>query len=468
MFNFSCANIKTNAPLFPCRKQLIGTSQLKKIFIGIRLTCFLLSWFAAINSVFFSSSDSFIVYAGTLSFGVFLVLTVFELKFQSFFILLLLLSIATLLLPSVPTGQELLNGGEYILVFAGLIPTMALVRATAVRMDAVKHSQALLFKLPNKLALSGFQVYAHFFGSVINTGVFAMLSSAIPPSSTEQNRVHFALATLRGMVTSATWSPFFVAFVVGQVYVDSFSAWLALPLGLMISLTFMIISIFLFSKKTTLNDFGRATECLKPVLNYLVLIMILVLFCAILFNLTALSAIITVMPILVSAYLISTKKQVKSILIDTLEHMKRSTDDVVIISAAMLVGFFVTNQPDSSLILSDLGLSKLPTWSILIFIPMVMSSLSLFGIHPVISSTVLLSVYTAEQFEINHTLIMQAHLIGWSTGTMCSIASLSVITCSNLFRTSNVKLCFGSNTAATLIFGFSGGSLLTLIHLLLY
>lgn len=350
------------------------------------------------------------------------------------------------------------------MIFAGLIPTMGLVRSTAIRMESVKKSQKLLSNLPKNQFASGFQITAHFFGAVINTGVFAMLAAAMPPNCNSIYRQVAAQASLRGMASSATWSPFFVAFIVGQVYIDGVSAWLGLAVGLLIGLSFTVISILVLNKHINLIKLKASLNCLYPVASTLLTIIILIIGAATIFGLTALSAVIIVMPILVGFYFIKTPSDTNPIMRETLAYLRTSVDDVVIISIAMLVGFFVTNSPETLGKLSALSFFAIPNWSVLIFIPVTMAVASFIGIHPVISSTVLLSVFTSEGFTIAKPLIMQAHLIGWCTGTMSSIASLSVITCSNLFKTPTWKLCFGVNTYTTIVFALLGGSTLSILN----
>ena len=57
---------------------------------------------------------------------------------------------------------------------------------------------------------------------------------------------------------------------------------------------------------------------------------------------------------------------------------------------------------------------------------------------------------------------MQAHLLGWATGTMSSIASLSVITCSTLYRVSGRDLAMGDNMITAFGYALMGGILLSL------
>ena len=75
--------------------------------------------------------------------------------------------------------------------------------------------------------------------------------------------------------------------------------------------------------------------------------------------------------------------------------------------------------------------------------------------------------FTSSFFNIEPYLIMQAHLIGWCTGTLCSMASLSVITCSNLFKVPSHKVAFGVNVYVVLGFSLLGGAFLSIINQLI-
>ena len=160
---------------------------------------FVISWFAAITSILWSSNKNFLIDIGTISFSIFLILTLTLIKRQSIFILIFLLAVYTITVRELPDLPDIIQAVKHILIFAGLIPTMGLVRATAQKLNNVKRSQELLSRLPKDSFGSGFQIAAHFFGSVINTGVFAMLAAAMPPKSNFQYRKLTAEAVLRGM-----------------------------------------------------------------------------------------------------------------------------------------------------------------------------------------------------------------------------------------------------------------------------
>ena len=65
-------------------------------------------------------------------------------------------------------------------------------------------------------------------------------------------------------------------------------------------------------------------------------------------------------------------------------------------------------------------------------------------------------------------LLVQAHLIGWGTGTMSSVASLSVISCAGLYGVPTRKLVFGQNLVIAFIYAIGGGLFLSLLNLLFW
>ncbi len=435
-----------------------------KIFINIRLFFFFVSWLAAVCSILWSSKQNFLVELGVYAFGFFMLLALPFLRKQNMLIIVILLLSMFLLFPRLPNLKEIFEGGKFILIFAGLIPTMGLVKAAAKQNQNIKKTQVLLNKLPPHYSTSGLQITGHVFGAIINTGVFPILAASIPQSSNYHFRKASAEAAIRGMSSSAIWSPFFVAFAVGQTYIDSTSAWLALAIGLIIALIYSMTSILVTNPNINANAFIKSLECLKPILPQLSFIVILIVGSAIFFNLPAISAVILTMPILITIFCLTEHRVTAKIISDTSNSMRNNVDDVVIISLAMFIGYFVTKNDSSILNVLIVNLKSLPDWSILILIPFFMTIFSIFGIHPVITSTLLLTSFTSADFDINPILIMQSHLIGWCTGTMSSIVSLSVITCSNLFSIPSHKLAFGPNIYSVLLFSLLGGSFLSLLN----
>ena len=433
----------------------------------IRLFFLFIAWFSAIMNVVFGQTVFTFGYVGVLSLICFFVLTFRSLKKESNFIILLLLLVAFIMLDRIPSFEEFLTGGRFILVFSALLPTMILVRSVSIEVERVKISQNLLKNLPTQISTSGFQIASHFFGSVINTGTFSILSGALPEDCDKDYRKSIAEACLRGMNTSATWSPFFVAFAVGQAFIDRTNSLIAIGFGVFIGLLFNLISLPIFANGLTFKQIKLSLACLSPVVPILSLIMFSVLTVSLIFDFTALSAVVLVMPIMIFIYSVFNFKNISKIYYNSKSWLLNTSDDIIVISIAMLIGHLISHSNtinDYNFLFNSL---ILPAWSILAFTPFIITLFSFIGIHPIITSTIALSLLSSGQAEIHPALIMQAHLVGWAGGTMSSVASLSILTCSNLFQVESIKLAFGPNLLTAVIFSLSSGLLLSFINLFL-
>jgi len=144
--------------------------------------------------------------------------------------------------------------------------------------------------------------------------------------------------------------------------------------------------------------------------------------------------------------------------------MTETADDIIIISMAMLIGYLATKTGALAFFVSSIYSGNITGWFALIVTPLVMMLVSIIGIHPVISGTALLGIFSGGVVEAHPALLMQAHLIGWGAGTMPSVVSLSVITCAKLFNVSSLKLSFGQNLWISFVYALVGGILLSLLN----
>ena len=200
------------------------------------------AWLAALTQVVFGSASHVWVDIGVIGFVGFVILTLPRLRRDTVLILLVLVVVGWFLLDHRRTADEWWAAGRYVLIFTALLPTMALVRATASTMPSVRRTQQSLAQLPASASASGFHLAANIFGSVINTGSLAILSAAVPPDADAERRRLAAESALRGMVTAAAWSPFFVAFAIGQTFTDNASSWIGLGIGAVTTILFAAVS----------------------------------------------------------------------------------------------------------------------------------------------------------------------------------------------------------------------------------
>ena len=81
--------------------------------------------------------------AAVLIFLAILLLSMVRLRRQSLMILLALITIGWLILPQLPSVDQLRQAGSFVLIFACLLPTLTLVRATALTMPSVLDTNPL-------------------------------------------------------------------------------------------------------------------------------------------------------------------------------------------------------------------------------------------------------------------------------------------------------------------------------------
>ena len=188
---------------------------------------------------------------------------------------------------------------------------------------------------------------------------------------------------------------------------------------------------------------------------------------AVLFGLTALAAVVCAMPFLVLLQMFRKPGKIPQIITETKTALHNVADDVIVISAAMMVAFLVNKYNNINDIMQMLYPDMLPGWVALMSTPLLVAIASVFGVHPVITSTTLLAMFSGGGADVHPALLVQAHLIGWGAGTMSSVASLSVLTCATLYRVPIRQLVFGPNIICGFGFAALGGAALAAINMLI-
>lgn len=434
---------------------------------NLRLGLLTIAWGAALVTILSGQAHGFAATCGAGALGLFILLTLPRLRRDSLIILAMLGVVMLFILDDVPSFEDMISGGERVLIFAALLPTMALVRATAMTMPSVHATQERLGRLPPVASAGGLQLAAHVFGGIINTGAFALLSAALPPDSDTHRRRIAAEAAIRGMVASSAWSPFFVAFAIGQIFVAPVYAWMAIALGTVSAFLFMVVTIIGLDRGFKGTELRQSLACLGPVASRLAAVLAAVLLVAVVLELTALSAVVTVMPLLVLIQMLRHRTMISVIIADTRDAMNKTADDIVVITAAMLVAFFAISSASLASMVAGIYSDVIPGWIALPAVPIMMMLLSVFGIHPVITSTTLLAIFSGGGADVHPALLVQAHLVGWGAGTMSSVASLSVLSCATLYRVPTRQLVFGANIVSGFGYAIVGGVGLAVINMLI-
>jgi hypothetical protein len=364
-------------------------------------------------------------------------------------VICLLLISTWLILPELPNEEALWKAGNFFIIFSAFLPSLWLLRSTAITMPSVAKTQKLLSELTSTKILSGLQVTSHILGGVLNIGTFPLLSSVMPKNTKMKMRQAAGEASIRGMNTAVLWSPFFVSFAVGQLYLPINSAWIGISFGLIVAILFNLISMKLFIGNLTFQYLLQSLTCVKPIFSRLLILAGSVLFVGYIFNKTALSAIVIVIPILVIIQIIRRPETRNSIFKNLANLMKNSGDEMLLISVSMFIGSLLSGSIEiQHFITTNIG-DDFPFWLMIIFLPIVVWVFSLLGVHPIITSAPILLLFGPLLSPWEAAFLMQAHLIGWCAGTASSFTSLSVLTTSENFKIPILKLVIGPNLIAT-------------------
>ena len=388
-------------------------------------------------------------------------------RFTTKIIICVLFSATYLILQDLPSEESFWKAGNFFIIFSAFLPSLWLLRSTAITMPSVAKTQNLLSNLVSTKILSGIQVTSHVLGGVINIGTFPLLSAVIPKNAKYKMRQSSGEAAIRGMNTAVLWSPFFVSFAVGQLYLPSQSAWLGIIFGLLVALLFNLISIRFLIGKFSLNYIIEAISCVKPIFPRLLILSISVLAVGQIFNKTALNAIVIVIPFLVIVQMLRRPETTKSIISNLNNLILKSGDEMLLISVSMFLGSILSGSAEIQNFMSNNIGNNFPFWAMIILLPLIVWIFGLIGIHPIITSAPILSLFGPLLSVWEASFLMQAHLIGWCAGTATSFTSLSVLTTAENFRLHISKLVLGPNLFANGFLTFIGAILLITLNYLL-
>ena len=395
-----------------------------------------------------------------------LLLSAMRLRLQSVIILLALLLIGWLILPALPSVDQLLEAGSFVLIFACLLPTLTLVRATALTMPSVMETQRRLGRLPAKASASGLQLASHVLGGVMNIGAFALIATSLPQTAGLERRQVAAEAALRGMNGAVLWSPFFISFAVADIYLPPGISFGAIMLGLVTAGLFFLVTSALAAPAGERFAVLDAMQPLRPIIPRLLVAVSAVILLSLVTGFTALLAVVTTMPLLCVIQMFRRPQTAKQIAQTFWSLQKGSGDELVIISTSMVIASLAADTPLLSMMLDGLFGQAPAIWLMIWGLPILVWLASIFGVHPVISAAPLLAYFAPSLTVFDAIFVMQAHMIGWAAGTMTSFSSLSVVLVGELFKLPTSILSVGRNLWASGGLAFMGGGLWSTVWLL--
>ena len=405
--------------------------------------------------------------AAIISFFCFIGVSASLMRRSSYVIIAILLGMGILIIPQWPDQHIIAKAAQFVLVFGCLVPILALVRATATTMPSVEKTQNRIGELPANATSSGLQLTSHMLGGVLNIGTFALISASLPETASKDRRKIAAEATLRGMNAAVVWSPFFVSFAVAATYIPMENAYLAIIAGLVTAILFFCGSLIAPAYATGKIDLLASLRPLAPIASRLMVIFFTVICVGMVFDLTALLAVILTMPLLCLVQMYRRPDFIPDIWHAFSHYQKTGGDELVIISTSMIIAVFASDSAVLSGLLQAIWGEQPQIWMMVFVLPIVVWGASIAGVHPVISSAPLLAFFAPALTNFDAIFILQAHMIGWAAGTMTSFSSMSVMTVAEHFHLRPLSLAFGQNLFYSAALAIGGGGLWAVIYLVL-
>lgn len=405
--------------------------------------------------------------AAAATLGAVVLLSMLDARRETWMVVGLIAGLGTVLLGLGADPAEVLHGLDRSLVFAALLPTLALTRAVARGMASVRAAQHRIAGLPARWAGIGLLFGAHAFGVMLNTGAFALMGAVIPDSAGPEDRRTAALAALRGMNIVALYSPFLVGFAVAYTYLPAVPVWQIFALGGALAACGLAIALLMFARPLSLPGVRAGLGCLAPIALPMGGAGVLVVLASQVLPVSPLGAVLAVMPVLAALYLASRPHRIAPVLAETRDAMSRLGDDLAIVSAAMMLGTLAETAPPIREVVAPWIAAHLPPWAAFGATAASMVGLATAGIHPMISGTVMMAALAGSGLAIADLPLMAAMLFGWGVGSMNSISSLSLVTAARMFGARPLGLAIGPNLRFALVFGLFTTAVLTALNAVL-
>lgn len=345
-------------------------------------------------------------------------------------------------------------GIEKTLIFVAFLCTIVLLRATADQRSEIAAARAMFTALDRNQRGGGVLIGSHVLGSVLIVGVFAVLAPILGRDAPEDERRTVALSAIRGMSLAVLWSPFFVGMAVASHYLPSVRLWQIMPLGLGFAALGLLIAYFMFNRAGGPGSLWRSLASLGPILPPVAVAALVVAVLTAVTPLTTLYALVFGMPVLCIAVLLATGPGKLGAgargLASGIGHLG---PEICLLTLAVTLGVVLEDALGRTAILAWLiGLQLAPLAIIAVMIGgMVLAGLA--AIHPIVTGSIFLVLFTSFQTGVADLVLMQAMLFGWALGTMNSLASVSIATGSAMFGIAPERLVVRGNLILIVVFG---------------
>lgn len=350
-------------------------------------------------------------------------------------------------------------------IFPAFLATIVLLRATADQRPEIRTARRLFAGIDKDEQSGGIVVGSHLIGVILQVGVFAILAPILGRDASLAERRRVFLVAVRGMAMVPLWSPFVVGMAVATEYLPDVPLWQIMALGLALVALGMLLSVTVFDRSGGPGSIWRALKTLGPIVPPVAIAALLVIGMTTATDFTTLQSLVIVMPLpCLLAIALSPGGDIGVALRGTAQGLSRIGSEISILTLATTLGMtFQTCLPDLGLLDGLHALALSPTAVIFIVI-MAMNVLGLMGVHPIVTGTILLVLFTGIPTGVADLILLQALLIGWGLCTAMSVGSLSIAAGAAMFEISPTSAISLSNIVYVFVVSTIFGTILAALN----
>jgi hypothetical protein len=336
-------------------------------------------------------------------------------------------------------------------IFPAFFGTIVLLRATAEQRPEIIAARRLFAGLDPTRRGGGLIVGANLLSAVLQVGMFAILAPIVGRDAPDDDRRRVFLLAMRGMALTPVWSPFVIAMAVANHYVPEVRLWQVMPLGIGLTLIGFVISIGVFDRGNV-SDLSRALKTLAPIVPAVAIAALIVVGMTALTPLSTLESLVLGLPLpCLAAIAHAPAGDLRVALRTTGDGLSRIGPETSVLCFAMTLGVaFEAVLPETGLLDWIAALALSPTMVILIII-FGMNLAGFLVIHPIVTGTILLVVFTGMETGLADLVLMQAMLVGWGLCTAISLGSLALMTGSVMFNLPPTRMLSAGNAAYVIV-----------------
>lgn len=345
------------------------------------------------------------------------------------------------------SSGDIVVGLRQASLIAAFLLTLQFMRATVEAHPGLAEMRRRFTALPQRERGGGVLVTTHLLGTVLTIGSLAVIAPLVREAAPDDRR-RIAELGLRGLSMVVTWSPFTVATAIVAAYAPTMPfGWVAAG-GIAVVVLSFTASASLGEVRISPATVRNVLAIIGPVFGPLMLGALLVVLATSVTRLSALQSTVGVMlPFCLAWCLVMPRGTLRRVRIATSRSMTRILDDLTLFTLALVLAAVLTGSPAfGTLVASFIGTGT-PSYASFVAGALLTALVPMLGVHMIVPAAIVFAVLLPglAHDPFSQWLLIVLVLIGWTFGSMLSMASLALMTASTLFQLPRAGLMFGRN-----------------------